>query len=618
MNFRRHFHLLLWSIIGLRAHADLPAPALLLPDDTLAALSLPSATAARTNFKASNLGRLWNDASMLPFRTQFETGFRTQFATPFEKESGLDLTLLLGLARGQITLALLKDGWKSGDDNSPGPAWVLAFDTGDQSSKLSEILAMTRQRIATNSTLNSKPLKIGEASFTSMTLSLQSAAVAGLNSAKKGAPHVADLDSNPIQLSFGQLGTAFFAGSSPEALRRIALRATSPNLASGLQSRPYFKSIEADAFKEAAAWVYLDVAAFYEQMAPGLSSVFGMLTLLGADPAKVVPATGLASIKAMGAGIHHSPQGLVSTLRIIAPANERTGVTKLFETRSLEALPPPTIPAIATSFLRWRIDGKAGWKALDDALKQISPQVSSIAQLTLESAGQAFDSNFNLQRDLANNLGDDFISFTLPLRGTNLSQPTNPVQIQLIGSENPGRLIAGWKAMEALIHMQSGALQFSERIGPKNQKILVAKISGKEGETTLFNLATNGTYLVVSETPEALDLYLTGSSNTLANSTNLTAARALSGSATNGVFGFYNSREEMRGTWEALRTARGIDTLMPVGTLSLDALRAIESWADFKRLPAFDQIARFWTAGSMSGGSDPGGFFFRWMSLGIK
>ena len=100
MNFRRHFHLLLWSIIGLRAHADLPAPALLLPDDTLAALSLPSATAARTNFKASNLGRLWNDASMLPFRTQFETGFRTQFATPFEKESGLDLTLLLGLARG--------------------------------------------------------------------------------------------------------------------------------------------------------------------------------------------------------------------------------------------------------------------------------------------------------------------------------------------------------------------------------------------------------------------------------------------------------------------------------------------------------------------------------------
>ncbi|MSU32053.1 MAG: hypothetical protein EXS25_05225 [Pedosphaera sp.] len=599
----------------MRALADLPAPALLLPEDTLAALSLPNATAARTNFEASNMGRLWNDVSMLPFRTQFETGFRTQFATPFEKESGLDLTLLLGLARGQITLALLKDGWKSGGDNSPGPAWVLVFDTGDQTPKLSEILATTRQRIATNSTLTPKPFKIGDASFTSMTLSLQSAVVAEPNRTPKGAPNVADMDSNPIQISFGQVGTAFFAGSSPEALRRIVVRATSTNLPSGLQSKPYFKSVEGDAFKEAAAWVYLDVSAFYEQMVPELSSVFGMLTLLDADPAKVVPATGLASIKAMGVAIHHSPQGLVSVLRIIAPANERTGVTKLFETRSLEASPPPNIPAIATSFLRWRIDGKAGWKALDDALKRISPQVSSIAQLTLESAGQAFDSNFNLQRDLANNLGDDFISFTLPVRGTNLAQPAKPVPVQLISSSNPDRLIVGWKAMEALIHMQSGALQFSERTGPKNQKILVAKTTANEGGKTVFNLATNGTYIVVAETPEALDLYLTGSTNTLANLPDLAAASALSGGTTNGVFGLYNSREEMRGTWEALRTDRGIDTLMPVGTTSLDAMRAIESWADFKRLPAFDQIARFWTAGAMSGGSDAGGFFFRWVTL---
>jgi len=624
MNLRTRLVALLFAVAaGLSPgagllRADLPAPGDLLPDDTLAALSVPDATIARTQFHASNLGRLWSDAAMAAFRTNFESGFRGRFAAPLEKESGLDIADLAGLARGQVTLGLLRDGWKPGAEEGTGPAWVLAFDAKDRAPKLAEALAAARKRLAGNTNAALRSVRIRDIEFTSVTLDLRSREKASDPKAKKATDPDDEEDGARIEFAFGQAGTAFLAGTSPGALQRLVQRATGTNLPPGLGSRTNFVAVAADTFGDAAAWVYADTTAFYEQVAPGLGSVFGMLSLLGADPAKVVPATGIASIKAVGAAIRTTPGGTVSVVRILAPASERTGVTRVFETVSKDAAVLPGIPSEATSFLRWRIDGRAAWKALDDALKRISPQISGLAQLTVESAGQVFDADFNLQRDLAGNLGDDFVSFSLPATGTNLAQLGNSAQVQLIGSPDPKRLVAGWKALEALVHMQAGALQFSERPGPGGRKVLVAKIAGKGGERTAFNLITTSNYVVVAETPAAMDLYLAGTTNGLAEMPGLAAVAALAGGTTSGLFGIVNQEQNMRSTWEALRTARSLDTLMPPGTTSLDAVHAVETWADFRLLPPFEAVARYWTVSGVSGGSDPAGFRFRWVSLGAK
>lgn len=607
----------------LRVAADVPAPGLLLPDDTLAVICLPDATIARTQFKASNIGRLWADPSMAGFRTNSANGFRVKLAEPLEKESGLSVTELAELTQGQVTLALLRDGWDPAVEDSAGPNWVLVADAKDRSPRLAETLAAARKRISGNTNTTAKPLRIGEVEFTSVTLDLRDRAESPTpkpkaKPASKEDDDEEDAEDVRVEFAFGQVGTSFVASTSPTALQRLIPRILGTNAAPGLGSRPHFETLSKEVFADAGAWVYLDTAAFYDRVSPGLGSVFGMLALLGADPAKVVPATGIASVKAVGAAVRTTPEGSVADLRIVAPAAERSGLTKVFETLPKEAGVPEGIPATAGSFLRWRIDGKAAWKALDDALRRISPQIASLAQLTVESAGQVFDGDFNLQRDLAGNLGDDFIVVSLPPTGTNLVQLGHATQVQMLGSPNPARLLSGWKAMEALFHMQAGALQFTERTAPTGQKVLVAQVTGRGGPHTAFHLTTLTNYVVVAETGEAMDLFLAAPTNGLASAPGLGDVAKQVGGTTQGVFGYTDHRANMRPTWEALRTAKGLDSLMPAGTTSLEAVQAVETWADFRLLPPFEQVERYWTVGGMGGGSDAAGFRFRWAVPGAK
>lgn len=619
MNPTRRIIAILAAFVASLLRADLPPAESLLPDDTLAVLNIPDATIARAQFKASNFGRLWADPAMGAFRTNFETGFRKKFADAFEKESGLDVLALADLAHGQATLAMLRGGWTAASAEG-GPAWLLAFDAKDRSAKLAETLTAARQKLATNSAV--KTFKVQGVEFTSVAVEMRAeekAKPAPRKSAKKEDEDedLAEEDVH-VEFAFGQAGTAFVAATSPAALSNAVTRILSTNTVPGIGAKAAFTKHRTGIFKDAAAWLYGDINAFYEQLSPGLGSVFGMLAMLGAEPAKVVPATGLGSLKTLAAAIRSTPDGLVTDLFIDAPAAERAGLVKVFETLTVESGIPENIPASATSFQRWRIDGKAAWKALDNALKQISPQISGIAQLTLESAGQVFDGNFNLQRDLANNLGDDFISYATAPAGTNLAQLGDAAKVQLVSSPNPQRLIGGWKAMEALMHMQSGALNFTERTGSGGQKIVVSKLPTKGEERMMFQLTTTSNYLVIASTTEAMDAFLQGTTNGLASAPGLSTVAGQSGGTTNGMFGFSNYAEEMRPTWETLRTARSLDTLVPAGATSLEAIQAIETWADFKLLPPFEQIARYWTIGAVSGGSTPDGFRFRWFTLGGK
>jgi hypothetical protein len=143
-------------------------------------------------------------------------------------------------------------------------------------------------------------------------------------------------------------------------------------------------------------------------------------------------------------------------------------------------------------------------------------------------------------------------------------------------------------------------------------------VSGKGGPHTAFHLATTTNFVVVAETGEAMDQYLSSPTNGLAGAPGLAEAAALVGGGSQGMFGVFQQRANMRPTWEALRSAKGLDTLVPPGTTSLEAVQAVETWADFRLLPPFGQIERFWTVGAVAGGSDTNGFRFRWATLGAK
>jgi hypothetical protein len=70
----------------------------------------------------------------------------------------------------------------------------------------------------------------------------------------------------------------------------------------------------------------------------------------------------------------------------------------------------------------------------------------------------------------------------------------------------------------------------------------------------------------------------------------------------------------MRATWESLRSSESLAGVMPPGTTSLETVQQVESWADFKSLPPFESIARYWTIQVVTGATDAEGFRFRWFS----
>jgi hypothetical protein len=574
---------------------------------------------------------------MAAFRSRFETSFRQKWLEVLERESGLNLRELLDLTRGQATFAVLPPLPPEPGSDESSAHWILLLDARDRAADLSKSLDGARGRLGTNapaavpnepraeakpeaakdsksaSRSTAETRQIGEHRFTRVTLDLQTAAAAtGRPSAAPGEA----LEDEDLRwdLCFGQVGSAFVAGPSWAAISNALPRLTATNTTAGLATQSSFSRLWTSTLKDRVVWSYVDVAALFERLAPRLEGVFGMLSLLGADPAKVVPATGLMSIKAIGGGVQVATNGWSTELSLVVPAAERAGLTRVMELLPLEAGLLEGVPESVASYQRWRIDGPAGWKALEASLKRISPQLSDLARITVESAGQVFDPNFNLQRDLVGGLGNDFITITLPPSGTNLVQLGNPGRIQMVGSPNPARLVSGWKALEALVHMQAGALEFSERTGAGGRPVVVATVGGKGASQNAFQLTTSSNHVVIASDAAAMDAYLSAATRGVPTVPGLAESANGAGGTQRGMFGFSQPQLELRSTWETLRTSQSLAAVMPPGTTSLETVQTVESWADFKLLPPFETIGKYWTLQAISGGTDADGFRFRWFS----
>jgi hypothetical protein len=467
--------------------------------------------------------------------------------------------------------------------------------------------------VGTNTPATAKTREVGDLRFTTVTLDLQMVAAAGGKPPSAPGEALEDEDLR-WELCYGQVGSAFVAGPSWAAISNALPRLTATNASPGLGSKASFGRLWNSTLKDRLAWSYVDVASLYERLSPRLEGVFGMLSLLGADPAKVVPATGLTSIKAVGGGVQFTTNGWTTELAIEVPAAERVGLTRLMEILPLEAGVLEGVPEGVASFQRWRIDGPGGWKALEASLQRISPNLSDLAGITVESAGQVFNSNFNLQRDLVGALGNDFITFTLAPSGTNLVQLSSSGRIQMVGSPNPARLVSGWKALEALVHMQAGALEFSQRLGAGDRKVVVATVNAKSGIQNAFQLTTSSNHVVIASDAAAMDAYLAAAARGVPVVPGLADAAVGAGGTQRGMFGYSQPQIELRATWETLRLSESLGAVMPPGTTSLEMVQTVESWANFKLLPPFETVAKYWTLQTISGGTDAGGFRFRWFS----
>jgi hypothetical protein len=607
---------------GLLIAAPLPDAPDLLPDDTLVMATVPNATSARRALADSPWGQLWADAAMRSFRTNFEAGFEHGFAAGFEKQTGVKPAELFELLRGQITVAMLRDQWTGEAEDGSAPAWLLIADSQDQTAKLQALFARARQR---QTQTPAAILKIRGHDFLKVVMGLDAPTnstttrSATADKSDDDAEEEGELEDAPGSLEFavGTVDSVLLAGTSPGVIERMIERLGAVTRTNALSGSAAYQKARDAVLSEGELRVFADVGAIYRQFAPSLSSLFGMLQMLGADPAKVGGALGLDALGTLALRVQPSTNGVYAETQLSAPAERRRGLSKLLEVRTADAGIPPFVPAHAVQFQRWRLDGAGIWKTIDGALNAMSPQISGLARLTVESAGQVFEPNFNLLRDLVANLGSDFMSYSLPPSGTNLVQLAEDRSVQLIATTNPPGLMLGLKALAALKFMQSGALSFVETTNGPN-RMVTARLASKGATHTAFQLATTTNMVAVSSDAAALIAFLEGHTNSLKTLPGLDEAAVQVGGTTNGMFGLEVSRELLRPRWDVLRDAGSMRALMPGGVANSDAVQALQQWADFRLLPPFEPVSRYFTPSVSSLGVDAAGYRFRWFLTGVK
>jgi len=92
--------------------AAIPSPEKILPDNTLVVVTAPDFSKLRAVWEKLPQKQLWDDPAMRPFRENFVTTWKEQVVKPLERELDVKLEDYTSLLQGQLTLALIQDGFE--------------------------------------------------------------------------------------------------------------------------------------------------------------------------------------------------------------------------------------------------------------------------------------------------------------------------------------------------------------------------------------------------------------------------------------------------------------------------------------------------------------------------
>jgi hypothetical protein len=599
--------------------APIPGAEKLLPEDTLALVTTPDFVRLRDIYLKSPQSQLWNDPAMKPFREKFFAKMSEELIKPLERELSVRVADYTNLAQGQLSLAVIQNGWQGTDEQPLG--LLLLLDTRDKSNQLKKSLAELRQKWL-DSGKKLKTEKIRDHEFSVLPMSgndmpktlrrffprpLEVQEVGPDGEPKKVAP-------NKTELVIGQVDSLLVAGNSLKVVEKIVIRLTGGALPS-LGELASYQANHVALFREAPIYGWVNAKAFVEIMTRKSSDTKDSETpdpFAPMKPEKIIAASGLGALKTIAFNAQDSSQGILFQLFLSAPESSRQGVLKILAPEPREAGPPPFIPGDVVKYRRWRLDGQKAWVTLEKMLKDISPQAVTTLNFLLDTANETAkqkDPGFDLRKNLIGNLGDDLITYEKAPRGNTAAELNSPPSLLLLGSPKPEQMVAALKSVLGFLSSQSGAPTEREFLGRKINSIPVPNLplglsDGPKptGQRTL-SYAASGGYLAFSTDPAMIEEYLRSSESqakTLRETPGLTEAAQRVGGTGTGFFGFENQAETMRTTFETLKkeaastnaTANAMSQLP--GALGIPTPQvSFKEWMDFSLLPPYDRLAKY-------------------------
>src|SRR5437879_5135356 len=300
------------SMIG---YGAVPPPEKLLPAETLAVITVPDCAKARAAQGANASSRLWRDPAFRPFKDKLVNKITDEFIRPLEHEWGVKFADYTGLAQGQLTFAVLQNGWQGNED--PLPAWLLLIDAKEKSSQLRTNLADLRKKwIEGGKKLKTE--KIRDVEFTTLTVSGEDVvktlekSFSDSRRDKEDSPKEKpdSKKTNPkITIAIGQSESLLVVGSDPKAIEKILAR-QSGGAVPPLGEQAAFDADFQARFRNALVYGWVHFKPIGDVL-HRLASEAGAKDKSPDSPdwSKIVTVTGLAGLKTISFNLNETPEG---------------------------------------------------------------------------------------------------------------------------------------------------------------------------------------------------------------------------------------------------------------------------------------------------------------------
>ena len=616
---------------ALQLTAVIPAPEKLLPDDTLFMVTVPDCAKMRALWKNCPQAQLWNDPVMKPFRDKFQAKVNEEFLEPLERDLGVRFNDYAGLPQGQATFALIQNGWK-GSDNPP-PALLVLLDTKDKKDQLKQILAELRKKwVDAGKSIRTEKIRGVDFSIVPVSGDTFPKTVKAMGNSDTDATSGDDAKGGPGKdLVVGQYDSLLIIGNSIGPVEKVMVHLTGGAMPA-LGDLAAFEANRLALFRDAPGYAWANMKSILGVM--GRSSTESDTDsedpIPAPDPGKFMTALGLGSLQTLACSFQNTADG--SFVQVFAGAREanREGFLKLLPVRGKESGPPPFIPADVVKFQRCRIDGQKAWATMQEVMNAINPQLLkglSFVLDTAESAAKQKDPDFNINRNLFGNLGDDLIIYSKAPRGQSPLEISSSSSLVLLSSPQPEQLAGALKTLGVLWSPQGGPPAEREFLGRKIFSLALPGLPlpgadvSRAGARTL-NCAATGGYVAMSTDASLLEEYLRSSDSqqrTLRDKPGLIAAAAKVGGMGTGWFGYENQAETSRILIEQLRkisaALAGTTNAAADGPPPFSNPRtAFKDWLDFSLLPPFDKISKYFYFSVYSAGANADGLTFNWFA----
>ena len=604
------------GVIASSLCAAVPPPEKILPEDTLLVLTAPDFAKVREIYKSNPQSQLWNDPALKSFRENFLAKLKEEVTGPLERELDIRLDDYTSLPQGQVTFALIQNGWQGRDNESLGK--LLLIDAKEKSAQLkSNLAALRRKWVDSGKSLRTE--KIRDLEFLVLPLSSNEVPKA-IRQFLPQKPEVQELgdDNQPVkkpasksELVVGQAGSLLILADSTKAAEKVAARINGGSLPS-LADLAAFQGSQSSQFRDAPLYGWVNVKTFFEiisRTAEEKKDSEAAPNPFSMKPEKLFAAMGVAGLRNLSFAARQSADGLSIQLFVSAPESSRAGLFKIIAGEPKESSIPPFVPSDAVKFRRWRLDGQKLWASLEKMLAELSPQAINTLNFLLDMANEKAKENdpgFDVRKNLIGNLGDDMITYDKAARGSSPEEIQSAPSIFLLGSPNPEHFVAAVRSILGFGAAQAGAPSEREFLG---RKIFSAPLpnfpipgasSPRPGKPPTLHYAATSGYVAMTTDASLLEEYLRSSESQakrLRETPGLVeASQKVLGPGT-GLFGFENQAETMRASFDALRSnSSATNSISSLGTLEAafgSPEKSIKDLMDFSLLPPYERISKY-------------------------